>query len=480
MVTRKQLKTWIRQKPKQVVDLVLSLQHQILSQQEIIHHLQARLIKNSTNSHKPPSTDGYIKPSPKSLRQKSGRQSGGQKGHPGHSLTAVDKPNHTVVHKLTRCSCGCGISLTNQPRLRYETRQVFDLPPLHLEVTEHQAEVKRCPQSRQEVVAPFPLGVNAPLQYGSRFLALLVYWRDQQLLPFDRIRQMVFDLWQHPLSPATIQSAIITTFDRLSDFEENMKQKLMTAPVLHADESGLRVAGALHWLHVLSTSLLTWYGVHSKRGLEAMIHFNILPHFKGRLIHDFWKPYFTFLCAHGLCNAHHLRELVFVHEVLHQRWARKMFLLLLAMHRFMTRLKEKNKSPTSGQLTRWQKRYRALIAQGRRANSKALSPKPKPKRGRTSQNKALNLLDRLQKHQHQVLAFLHDPQVPFSNNQAEQDVRMIKVQQKISGGFRTPSGATHFARIRSYLSTARKNNVNVMQALIQVFNGQPFFPSIPA
>ena len=480
MRTRKQLWQWIRRKPKKIVNLVLSLQETIQCQKKTIQKLQARLALTSANSHKPPSTDGYAKPAPKSLRQRSGKKPGGQRGHTGHSLKAAPNPDRVVIHALGICPCGCGRSLEQQPVLRYETRQVFDLPPLKLHVTEHQAEVKRCSRSGLEVTAAFPSGVAAPLQYGPRLLALLVYWRDQQLLPVARIRQMSADLFEHPISPATIQSAVATVYNALAGFEENVKRQLLRADVLHGDETGFRVQSQLYWLHVLSTALVTWYGVHPKRGLEAMKAFDILPHFVGRLIHDFWKPYLAFLCAHGLCNAHHLRELTFVYEQLHQRWARKMILLLLAMHRFTSRIKEKGLSPSPAQINRWYKRYRALLAQGRRTNARALPPKPKPKRGRTAQTKPQNLLDRLDQHQESVLAFLQDPTVPFSNNQAEQDVRMMKVQQKISGSFRTQSGAAQFARIRSYLSTARKNRVNILHALAQAFAGQPFMPRAPA
>jgi len=480
MRTRKQLWRWIRRKPKKIVNLVLSLQATVLFQKGIIQKLQARLALTSANSHKPPSTDGYIKPAPKSLRQRSGKKPGGQRGHPGHSLKAVDNPDRVVIHSVQTCPCGCGLSLAEQRVLRYERRQVFDLPPLRLQVTEHQAEVKRCPRSGHEVMAPFPTGVDAPLQYGRGVLALLVYWRGQQLLPVNRICQMMFDLFQHPVSPATVQTAVTTAYDSLAGFEEEVKRQLLRADVLHADETGLRVNRQLYWLHVLSTALITWYGVHPKRGLQAMNAFNILPHFAGWLIHDFWKPYLTFLCAHGLCNAHHLRELTFVYEHLHQRWAHRMILLLLAMHRFTTRLKEKNRRPSSAQIIRWQTRYRSLLAQGRSANARAVPPKPKPQRGRPSQTKPQNLLDRLDQHQQSVLAFLQEPAVPFSNNQAEQDARMMKVQQKISGCFRTLNGAAQFARIRSYLSTARKNRVNILAALAQAFAGHPFMPRAPA
>ncbi len=439
-----------------------------------LSELETRQAQNSDNSHKPPSSDGYAKPDPKNLRKKSGLPSGGQTGHPGFTLSKVVNPDTIVVHRLRRCPCGCRVSLRGQPVLRRETRQVFDLPPQKLIVTEHQVEVKRCPISGREVAAEFPQGVEAPAQYGPRFNAFLVYLRGQQLIPLDRVRQIVADLFGQSISEDTVQSAFSAVFNTLAGFETRVMDLLADADLSHADESGLRVEGSLHWLHTVGATLLTWYGVHKKRGIDAVRHFNILPRFSGRLIHDCLRGYFTLACSHGLCNAHLLRELLFLRDVLHQKWAARMFRLLRRMHRAVLKQKNRAGPPAVVQRAAWIAKYRALLKAGFRQNPEPL-PSPHKRRGQ-KRSKALNLLLRLQEHEASVLAFLEDSSVPFTNNQAERDIRMIKVQQKISGTFRTLSGAQMFARVRAYFSTVRKHNRNVFQETIAAVSGNPFIP----
>lgn len=478
MWTREQLRPLARSHPAALVDIILALQEHVHVLQQRVNAVESRLAQNSANSSKPPSSDGYAKPAPTSLRVRSGRTSGGQAGHPGHTLSPVTRPDHIVPHRLTRCPCRCGGDLRQQPVLRLERRQVFDLPPMRLAVTEHQAEVKRCPRSGHVVCAPFPVGVKAPTQYGPHFLSLLVYWRGQQLLPLDRITQMSADLFGHPLSEATVHTACATAAGDLAGFEAELGRHLRQAKVLHTDETGLRVAGSLHWLHNLSTPWLTWYGVHRRRGRVALEHFGILTEFQGRLIHDCWAPYFDLDCTHGLCNAHLLRELTFVEEQLHQPWAGTLRRLLLSMHRSVADHKQLHAPLTLVERRAWRRRYRTLLREGWAANP--LCPSVPRRRGRPKKTKPQNLLDRLQRHADSVLAFLHDFQVPFTNNQSEQDLRMMKVQQKISGCFRTLSGACTFARIRSYISTVRKHGQSVLQALVDAVSGCPFMPRASA
>jgi len=444
--------------------------------EEKVAALEARLSQNSDNSHKPPSSDGYTKPSPKSLRKKSGLSSGGQNGHPGNTLPPVAKPDFIVVHPLRLCPCGCGTPLERQPVLRHEKRQVFDLPTQQLVVTEHRAEVKLCPHSGREVTADFPVGVNAPTQYGPRFNAWLVYLRGQQLIPLERIRQMSVDLFGRPISEATVQAAITAAYHALAGFETKVADLLTRAPIAHSDETGLRVAGKLHWLHVFSNRFLTWYGVHRKRGIDAIKYFALLPRFTGRLIHDCLSGYFQLDCSHGLCNAHLLRELTFLNEALHQKWAKRMLNLLLKMHRSVVAQKERDGPAAAVQWAAWTRKYRAILRQGFAENPGLSAPEPK-RRGRPKHTKAQNLLFRLREREPSVLAFLHDSKVPFTNNQSEQDLRMMKVQQKISGTFRTLTGAQMFARIRAYLSTVRKNNHDVFQETVAALSGKPFIPS---
>jgi transposase len=473
MKTREELFTLGRESLAALVDLSMDWQTQLEA-------LQARAAQSSRNSSKPPSTDGYVKPAPQSLRKPSGLKSGGQPGHPGRTLKPVDKPDVIIPHRLARCSCGCGRSLRHQPVLRHEKRQVFDLPPQKLIVTEHQAEVKRCPISQREITADFPADVTAPAQYGSRVNAWWVYLRVQQLIPLERISQMTEDIFGQAVSQATLQSALFTASQGLAGFETRVKDLLEHAPLVHTDETGLRVAGKLHWLHNLSTGRITWYGVHARRGTDAIEDFGILERFTGRLVHDCYSSYFTLKnCLHALCNAHFQRELIFLHEVLGQEWAKKMHDLLLDMLRAVAERKDCADHFTAAQLAPWIKRYRTLLRQGRDANPPLPVP-PAPRRGRRKQSKAQNLLDRLTIHQQSALAFLHDFQIPFTNNTSEQDLRMMKVQQKISGTFRTLCGAQIFARIRGYVSTVRKHQRNVFQDIVRLFCGHPFMPRTPA
>ena len=471
--TRKRLEDLAKRKPGRLVDLALDFQRRLQA-------LEARLAQNSANSHRPPSSNGYTKPDPKSLRTKSDRKSGGQHGHPGSTLLPADKPDFIVVHRLKLCPCGCGANLRRQPLLRRDKRQVFDLPPQKLVVTEHRVEVKLCPNSGREVSATFPAGVNAPAQYGPRFNAWLVYLRGQQLISLERISQMCADLFGRLISEATVQAAVVTAYNALAGFEVRVAHLIAQTPIAHADETGLRVTGKLHWLHVVATKTLTWYGVHRKRGSDAINHFALLPRFAGRLIHDCLSAYFDLPCLHGLCNAHLLRELVFLHEVQRQKWARRMFDLLLRMHGSVTDCKARAGPTLAPQRAAWTRKYQAILREGFAENQEPRPPPGPRPRGRPKRTKAQNLLLRLQQHECSVLAFLHNSRVPFSNNQAEQDLRMMKVQQKISGAFRTLAGAQMFARIRSYLSTARKNQRNVFEETVAVFAGQPFMPTIAA
>ena len=461
-----------------LVEIILQSQTQIQTLTQRVAELESQINKNSRNSSKPPSSDGPAKPKPKSLRKKGTRKSGGQPGHKGHTLKQVEQADH-VVTLYAACGCCSDADLTHCEVEAYERRQVFDLPQPRLEVTEYCAEIKHCPQCGKRARGEFPEGVTAPTQYGARFNALLVYLNQQQLLPAARTVQLMADIFAQKVSQGTLFRAVNACHGRLSGFEESIKDQLRKGGVLHADESGLRTAGSLHWLHVASTERLTFYGVHKKRGRIAMDEFNILPGFSGRLIHDFWKPYLAYDCLHGLCNTHHLRELLFLFEEQKQTWAGKMTEVLLDMHHFtLTRKEIPAIQLTEEEKTPWLARYRDIIGQGWQANPLPPSaPESAPKkRGRVAKTKAQNLLVRLEGHESSVLAFLHDLNVPFTNNLGEQDIRMLKVRMKISGCFRTLDGAKQFARIRGYLSTARKNGLNLLDAMTQVFQGTPVIP----
>jgi transposase len=454
-----------------LVELILAFQERAAKMEQRLKELEERLAKNSSNSHQPPSSDGLSKPRPKSLRRRSARKAGGQPGHPGRTLQRVKDPHHIKIHPLKVCpQCGSR-DLSREPVLDYESRQVFDLPQPALVVSEHRAQIKCCPCCGEEVRAEFPGGVSAPVQYGPRFQSLMVYLNQQQLIPYDRLAQLCEDLFAQPLSAATLAAANERGYEKLEAFEQALINQVPQAEVVHFDESGLRVEAKLHWLHVASTTELTFYGVHSKRGTEAMDAFGIIGACRRWVVHDHWKAYFAYQqCLHALCDEHLLRELKFLWEEGHELWAQQLSQLLLDFHQ----TRQKRGALGEGQFKRALKRYRAVVRRGRYRH-----PRLRWEQGRCAQSKAANLLDRLEDFDLCFLAFLLDERVPFTNNQAEQDIRMIKVRQKISGCFRTLRGAQIFCRIRSYISTCRKQGRNIWEAIQMAVIGRPFVPSAP-
>src|ERR1035438_2248863 len=294
MFTREELLPLARNQPETLVEIILVLQGRLDQLERRVKDLEAQLAKNSSNSGKPPSSDGLSKPSPKSLRAPSGRKPGGQPGHPGQTLQRVKTPDHIEIHRLEACpQCG-GHGLGREPALDYESRQVFDLPERALAVTEHRVEIKCCWHCGQTVRGEFPVGVRAPVQYGPRFQSLMVYLNQQQLLPYDRLAHVCEDLFGQPLSAGTLVAANERVFAQLEPFAQVLVQQVPQSPVVHLDESGLRVADRLHWLHVASTAALTFYGVHPKRGTEAMDAFGIIGACRQWGVHDHWKSYFSY------------------------------------------------------------------------------------------------------------------------------------------------------------------------------------------
>jgi len=471
----------IRAAHQQGVEAVILLfQQTFLELSERLQKMEDRLSKNSSNSGKPPSTDGYEKPAPKSRRKRSGKKSGGQKGHEGHTLKMVEKPDEIVVHPVAHCA-HCQKSLKQAKAVGVERRQVLDLPEVHLLATEHQAEIKHCSECHKLTKAAFPLGVTQAVQYGQRIKAQMAYFHEYQLLPLERTSETIHDLYHQDIAEGTILTACQELAEQVAPVQEAVKDHLTyTSKVVRFDESGARVMGKLHWFHVSCNEHLTYYAVHAKRGKIAMNAIGILPNFKGRAIHDDLPSYFRYGCEHGLCNVHHLRSLEFLLERYPQAWVQKLKDLLLEIKAAVEKAVSKAKTRlTAKTLANFSSRYDALLKQGfKQCPSPAEPEGQKRKRGRPKQSFAKNLLDRLRDHQEAVLAFMYDFNVPFENNLAERDIRMLKVKQKISGCFRSFRGAEIFCLIRGYISTARKNGQCVLEALHSAFCGQPYYPAV--
>lgn len=462
---------------EQLFAIIHAQQSQIASLTARVKELEDRLATNSHNSSKPPSSDAFNKQT-KSLRQPSGKPSGGQVGHPGNTLLKVETPDHVILHPVAQC-LSCGTQLGTLPAADYEARQVFDLPPLQLEVTEHRAEIKTCPGCGASNTAPFPPTLSKGVQYGEAIKGLAVYLMNYHLLPYRRTRELLIDLFGQAISEATLSQAAADCAQELSDSEALIKQGLQASEVAHFDETGFYVESQRQWLHVASTATLTHYASHPKRGAQAMDEIAILPVFAGRAIHDGLRSYFNYECDHGLCNAHHLRELRFIEERFGHQWAGKMSALLIDIKDQVAEAKASGRADLeAATISEFEQRYGEILRQGL-ALEATLPPPPTGQRGRQSQSKAKNLLDRLSVYQGETLAFMYDFRVPFDNNLAERDLRMMKVQQKISGCFRTADGATTFCRIRSYLSTMRKQGHNVFTVLKSVFAGHPIAPALP-
>ncbi|MCK5538719.1 MAG: IS66 family transposase [Thiomargarita sp.] len=465
---------------EQVGKNVIKLANQLEKQNEIIKELQASLSKDSHNSSKPPSSDG-LKKKPhqnrtESLREKGKKPNGGQPGHKGHTLLASEEtPNKIIIHDVEECE-HCCVPLKNVDSSASEERQVFDIPAIQIEVTAHRAEIKICPKCGHKNQGQFPKEVNNTVQYGNGIKTWASYFVNQHFIPIERTAQIFEDLVNHRISEATILKATDELSQRVSPATEAIKEQLRHSEVLHLDESGLRVKNKLHWIHVASTKYLTDYEIHAKRGQEAITAAGILSDFKGTAMHDHWKSYFNYEdCDHALCNAHHLRELKFIEKQYEQSWATQMFTLLLDIKETVG--ETQNEQLNSVQIEKFEKQYDQIINEGFEANPRSPpTPTKTKKRGRSKQTPPINFLIRLRDFKPKVLAFMYDFRVPFDNNQAERDIRMVKVKQKVSGCFRTLEGAERFGRIRGYMSTAHKNTKNVFDAIKDAFNGIPFIP----
>ena len=476
--TREQLIELAKSNPEAIADLVLQLWDRV----EKLEAKVAELERNSRTSSKPPSSDkGNFgnPPKPKSQRTKSGRKPGGQKGHRGDTLRKTDSPDHVVEHRLddrARCpKCGAELdgnrSETLEPT-RCECRQVFELPAIRIEVTEHRAEKILCDQCGTAVTALFPEAVRAPVQYGPGVQATALYLGGYQLIPYQRLAETFAELLGCPLSPGTLANFVKRGGKKAAEAMVPVREALADARVAHGDETGCTLHGKRHWLHVFSTEMLTCFHIDAKRGGQAMERMGLIPGFRGSLIHDFLSAYYRFEnCDHFLCNAHLLRELTYLHEQMHQSWAKDMIDLILEAKELSDRQKAlpEGTRRVIGEKTRQriQISYCEIVLKGLEINPEPPSP-PKAKRGRVKRSKPLNLLIRLEDRYEEIMGFFEYDHVPFDNNQAERDLRMMKTREKISGTFRSDSHASAFCHIRSIISCTRKQSRQMLAALTQL------------
>ena len=452
----------------ELIDVVLAQGSRLAEFELRLGELERRL---GLNSGKPPSSDGLNKPPAgkkkrtRSLRKKSARKPGGQKGHKGETLRQVADPDATVDHYPETCQW-CGSGLTPDMATGHGARQVFDLPePRPLVVTEHRAHRCRCGHCGTYTRASFPVAITGPVQYGARIGAMVVYLSHYQLLPGDRLAELMKDLFGAELSPASLARRGGNSAESVQGVVDVIRELVKSAPVKHMDETGLRIAGRTQWLHVASTARLTFYRVSERRG-------SLLGGVGGIVVHDHWKPYFTMEgVRHALCNAHHLRELQALIEIEKEGWARKMQRLLRRACHAVNLARERGVALKPGLVERFRGCYDAITAEGIAFHEAQppLAPRSSKakRRGSKPRRTGHNLLRRLQTHKEDALRFLINFAVPFTNNQAEQDGRMMKVKQKISGGFRSQKGAEDFATVRGFISTARKQGWNIIQALME-------------
>jgi len=426
----------------------------------LISVLLGRVALNSNNSSTPPSSDPNRK---KAGREKSDKPSGAQTGHNGTTLKKIPDPDEIEVRLVDRKS----LPLGNYREVGFKTRQVFDIDISRL-VIEYRAQILE-DDAGKRFIAPFPEGVTKAVQYGNRLKAHAVYLSQYQLLPYKRVQEYFAAQLQIPVSEGSLYNFNVQAFEELAGFEQLCKDRLAQAEVAHADETGINIDGKGRWLHCTSSKEWTHYFAHEKRGTDAFDEAGILPRFNGILCHDHWRPYFSYGFAHALCNAHHIRELTYAWEQDKQVWAKDMGELLKEINRAVDNA---GGALECDEAEKYRKRYRDVLKKAEIECPPPEKPPGKAKRGRVKRSKSRNLLERLVNHEEDVLRFMENPLVPFTNNLGENDIRMTKVQQKISGCFRSMEGAQIFCRIRGYLSTCRKQGISSSQAMTLVFEGK--------
>jgi transposase len=466
-------KLWQFGKAELIQILLLLLGQNEQLKQEIIV-LKERVNQNSGNSSKPPSTDGYNKPNPKSSRKKSGKKAGGQFGHPGHGKKPPEHIDERRELRVEACPY-CGKGMAEGSGKLVETRYVQEIPEITIKTIAYEQYETKCPHCGKTSRGGVPENVRGTFQYGAQVKALLVLLVEYGMIGMGRVRDIFEWVFGIRLSCGTIAGAVKGCAGGLKKAWEEIKGAVQGAHVVHFDETGMRKGGKMTWLHTASTDRFTYLQIHQRRGTEAMEGIGILPGFAGIAVHDCWESYWAYLCTHALCNAHLLRELIGIKENTGQGWAEELILLLTGMKGRVERYREAGKEALSGYLNkRYSARYDELVAEGMKENP--LAKKEGNRRGRTKQSKARLLLERLLKHKQEYMRFSVDFRVPFDNNQAERDFRISKVKQKVSGGFRSEDGGESFAIIQSVIQTLHKHQIGIFKELTSSLNSAYSLP----
>jgi len=414
--------------------------------------------QNSRNSHKPPSTDSPFQNKSKSRRSTKKTEN----KRKGITARLAPNPDEKICHTVSQCSY-CHTDLSNIPVNKIERRQIVDIPPVLPKITEHDVETKVCPGCGRTNKGEFPLAIRSRFQYSTRIQAMAVYLKDYQLVPVKRVKELFHDLFSLNLSEGTLINMATRCSSSLETFVDQLKNKLPEESILHCDETGINIAGKLNWIHTVGNDQYTFLHPHSKRGTDAINQMAVLTKFEGVCVHDFWKPYEKILCKHSYCNAHILRELIAAADQWHQHWAKDMIRLLLRIK------KDVDDSPgnflNSYETVAFRKEYKDILCKGYVLNPQPenIQERAKPKKG-----KILCLIERMDKYDNDILRFMTESEVPFDNNLAERDLRMLKVRQKISGTFRNMDRAEDFCRIRSYISTLKKQEKDIFKQLCAV------------
>jgi transposase len=445
-----------------------------------VQALEDHLAKNSRNRRQPPASAGFTTPKRHGLRQPSEKNVGVQPGQPGQTLQAVEQPDHVRVHRVERCQ-RCQASLADVPASRYEWRQVCDLPPVQVDVTDHHAEITTCPPCGQETHAAFPAEVSQPVHYGPAITAQMVSVNQYHHIPVERTSEIMADVYGQSVADGPVVTASEQVAEQVAPVTTAIKEHLVeTEEAGQCDETGARVAKKLHWIHGASTATLPHLELHARRGSQAHDEIGMLPQRRGPVVHDDDPSSSRYENArHASCNAHHLRELRVLQERYRHPWSEALAQVLLEIKQTVDMAQEAGQTAlTPERIADVERRYQGGSAQGYQVNPPPVSETDRPTpRGKPKQRPARNLLDRLHTQQRAVLAFMYDCTVPFDNTQAERDLRMVTLKQNVSGCFRTSEGAQTFCAIRSDISTTRKHGLSVLDALRLALAGTPFSPA---